>query len=290
MKIARIALMKMNSKELLRSTIAALTIDESHAEKEAIVRWLFAHEFGLTPSAIMSGKEISYEPESLNKIIARLNDHEPLQYILGETSFYGRVFKVNPSVLIPRPETELLVSEVVDHFKNSEEAYPSMVDIGTGSGCIATTLALEIPAAIVFATDISEGALDLAAANARNLKAKVRFIRHDILKDPISFGPLDAVVSNPPYVPEQERSTLRKNVIDFEPHLALFSGGDDALFFYDAIAKNARKCLKPGGLLITEINESYGPETAALYKSLHYSEVDIIKDLSGKDRIVRAIR
>jgi release factor glutamine methyltransferase len=282
--------MKVNSKELLRSTLGSLTIQESYDEKEAIVRWLFMHEFALTHSAIMSEKEIEYNPELLNKIIARLNNHEPLQYILGETSFYGRTFKVDPSVLIPRPETEILVKEVVDHFKNSEENYPSMVDIGTGSGCIATTLALEIRDAVVFATDISEGALELAAANAKHLKAKVRFIKHDILKDPISFGPLDALLSNPPYVPEQERNTLRKNVIDFEPHLALFSGGDDALFFYNAIAKSAMKCLKPGGLLITEINESYGPETVALYESLQYSDVKIIGDLSGKNRIVRAIK
>lgn len=281
--------MKIGSKELLRSIIAALSINESPDEKEAIARWVLEHELGLTHSAILAGKVIEYNPDLLDEIVARLNNHEPLQYILGETSFYGRIFKVNPSVLIPRPETELLVREVVDHFKNSDEKYPSIVDIGTGSGCIATTVALEISDAIVFATDISEGALELAAANAKNLKGKVRFIKHDILKDPITFGPLDAVLSNPPYVPEQERNTLRKNVIDFEPHLALFSGGDDALFFYNAIARSAIKCLKPGGLLITEINESYGPETAALYESLQYSDVQIIKDLSGKNRIVTAI-
>ncbi len=280
--------MKSNSKELLKATVAALTINESDEEKEAIVRWVLEHELNLTQAMIIAGKEVEYDSTSLNKIIARLNKYEPLQYILGETSFYGRTFKVNPSVLIPRPETEVLIKAVVDHFRGIEEKYISIVDIGTGSGCIATTLALELPEAILFATDISDGALDLAATNAKDLKGRVRFIKHDILKDSISFGPLDAVVSNPPYVPEQERNTLRKNVIDFEPHLALFSGGNDALFFYDAIARKASKCLKPGGLLITEINELYGPQTVALYRSLGFSDVDIIQDLSGKDRVVRA--
>jgi release factor glutamine methyltransferase len=280
---------KINSKELLKGLKASLTIDESSDEKEAIVKWVLEHELGLSHAEIMSGKEIDHDPGSLDTIIKRLNNNEPLQYILGETSFYGRKFKVNASVLIPRPETELLVRAVVDHFRNFEEKYISLLDIGTGSGCIATTLARELPQAIVFASDISDAALELAQANAISLKAKVRFIKHDILKDPVSFGPLDAVISNPPYVPEQERSSLRKNVINFEPHLALFSGGNDALFFYNVIARKAAKCLKPGGLLITEINESYGPETVALYTSLEYSDVKIIKDLSGKNRIVQAI-
>ncbi len=160
--------MKIDSKELLRTTIAALTINESNDEKEAIVRWLLEHEFGLTHVAVLAGKKTEIDPDRLNKIIDRINNHEPLQYILGETSFYGRTFKVNRSVLIPRPETELLVKAVVDHFKNSDNKI-SLIDIGTGSGCIATTLALELPQATIFATDISEGALELATDNAKNL-------------------------------------------------------------------------------------------------------------------------
>jgi release factor glutamine methyltransferase len=282
--------MKTSARELFKELVGALTVEESRDEKEAIVRWVLEHFLQLSPAAILSGRSITYDEAELGQVLTRLNNHEPVQYILGEAPFYGRTFKVNASVLIPRPETELLVKNVVDHFNANGEESISLVDIGTGSGCIATTLALEIPRAVVFATDISEEGLLLAQENATRMRAKLRFFKHDILRDAIGFGPLDAVVSNPPYVPDGEKQALKKNVIDFEPHLALFSWSNDALVFYRAIAQASAKCLKPGGLLMTEINENYGPQTAALYESLDFREVKILRDLSGKDRIVSAIK
>lgn len=281
--------MKSNTRDLFNKLINQLTISEPREEKEAIIRWALEHELNLRPTDIMVAREISYDAKRFEEIILRLNLYEPVQYIFGETSFFGRSFKVNPSVLIPRPETEVLIKTIKDHFENFRGKV-TLLDIGTGSGCIATTLALEIPESEIYATDISEEALAVARENAKALKAHITFTRHDIIKEPISWQNLDAVVSNPPYVPEQERSTLRENVINYEPHLALFSGGDSALIFYEVIAQKAWRALREGGLLITEINEHYGPETGDLFLSIGYKQVRIHKDLTGRDRIVSGIR
>lgn len=281
--------MNSNTRELFNKLISQLTINEPREEKEAIIRWVLEHELNLKRTDILVGREISYDANRFDEIIQRLNRHEPVQYIFGETPFYGRTFKVSPAVLIPRSETEVLIKTVKDHFKNSRGKI-TLLDIGTGSGCIATTLALEIPESEVYATDISDDALALARENAKALNARVIFTRHDILKEPISLQSLDAVVSNPPYVPEQERSTLRENVVNYEPHLALFSGGDSALIFYEVIAQKAWSALRAGGLLITEINEHYGPETGDLFMKKGYTQVRIHKDLTGRDRIVSGIR
>ncbi len=277
--------MIVDSKRLFQQLLRDFTTDDSQAEKEAVLVWLLGSKLGLSRAEIMAGKNVRIDQSLLDQFMHRLNNHEPLQYVLGEAEFYGRKFMVNPAVLIPRPETELLVRLVVDHFLDNKQKI-RLLDIGTGSGCIAITLALELHSSTVFATDISSDALDIAKENAKQLKAKVQFDVHDILNDSISMGPLDAVVSNPPYILENEKPLLEKKVVEYEPAQALFVPDSNPLLFHTAIAEKARQSLKPGGLLLTEINESLGKETAALFRSFGYTDVKIIKDLDGKDRVV----
>lgn len=276
--------MIVNSKQLFQKLLRDFTTEDSRAEKEAIILWLLESKLGLSRTVIMANKEVKFDQTFLDQSIHRLNNHEPLQYILEEAEFYGRKFRVVPAVLIPRPETELLVKLVVDHFQGKQKI--RLLDIGTGSGCIAISLALELRSSTVFATDISRDALGIAKENAKHLKAKVQFDVHDILNDTISMGQLDAVVSNPPYILESEKTLLQKKVIGFEPAQALFVHDSNPLLFHKAIAEKARQSLKPGGLLLTEINENLGKETAALFRSFGYTDVKIIKDLDGKDRAV----
>lgn len=277
--------MIVDSKRLFQQLLRDFTTDDSQAEKEAVLVWLLGNKLGLSREEIMAGKKVRIDQSLLDQFMHRLNNHEPLQYVLGEAEFYGRKFMVNPAVLIPRPETELLVRLVVDHFPGNKQKI-RLLDIGTGSGCIAITLALELHSSAVFATDISSDALDIAKENAKQLKAKVQFDIHDILNDTISMGPLDAVVSNPPYILENEKPLLEKKVVEYEPTQALFVPDSNPLLFHQAVAEKARLSLKPGGLLLTEINERLGKETAALFRSFGYADVKILKDLDGKDRLV----
>ncbi len=276
--------MPIDSRQLLQKLLQRLTLEEDLEEKEAILFWVLEHELNLSKTDILLGKKVVANDESLDKIIRRLNDHEPVQYILGEAWFYGRKFTVNPCVLIPRPETELLVKAIVDRFR--EKQPPTILDIGTGSGCIAITLSLELPNVTAIATDISSDALSVAQRNADRLNEPVQFHRHDILNQSLNFGSLDVVVSNPPYVLHEEKNLMKKNVSDFEPHLALFVPDSNPLLFYHAIAEKAKRALKPGGLLITEINEQLGHQTVSLFKANGFGDVKIMKDLSAKDRFV----
>ena len=277
--------MIFDSKQLFQQLLRNLTTDDSREEKEAILLWLLESKLALSRAEIMAGKKVRADQSLLDQIVYRLNNHEPLQYILEEGEFYGRKFRVDQSVLIPRPETELLVKIVVDHFQGIKQEI-RLLDIGTGSGCIAITLALELPSVTVIATDIHSDALGIAKENAKRLTANVQFQIHDILNDTISMGGLDAIVSNPPYILENEKTLLQKRVVEYEPAQALFVPDSNPLLFHRAIAEKARQSLRKGGLLLTEINERLGKDTAALFKSLGYAEVKILKDLSGKDRIV----
>jgi len=279
--------MKMDSKQLFQRLMSELTLSESKGEKEAIIYGLLEHQLKLSRAEMMAGKAITVDESYLNSLLLRLNQHEPLQYILGECEFYGRVFSVSPDVLIPRPETELLVKEIVKY--GSARKNITILDIGTGSGCIAISLALELPAASVSATDISDKAMAVARKNAQQLQAPVNFISHDILNTELSFSNLDVIASNPPYVPIAEKNSLNKNVRDFEPGIALFVE-TDPLQFYKAIANKAMKALHSKGFLITEINESFGPETASAFDAAGFNQVRIIKDFSGKDRFVAGIK
>ncbi|MEJ0054164.1 MAG: peptide chain release factor N(5)-glutamine methyltransferase [Bacteroidota bacterium] len=262
-----------------------LTLEADTSEKEAILFWVLDHYFDLSRTEIMAGKEIDADQKLIDDIIVRLNNNEPVQYILGITEFYGRDFIVGPGVLIPRPETELLIKTIVDRFKNKPQNL-RILDIGTGNGCIAISLALELPGSKVIATDKSDEALKIARKNADQLKASIEFHRHDILEVDLTFDPLDIVVSNPPYVMEKEKISMERNVLDFEPSMALFVPDNDPLLFYKAIARKAIKSLHPGGFLITEINEQLGNDTAVLFQKHGFADVQIIKDLEARDRFV----
>lgn len=274
----------MNSKELFHRLIQALTLEEREAEKEAVIFYVLEYELKLSKAGVMTGKEVSIDDAHFDKIIRRLNLHEPVQYVLGEAEFYGRKFFVNRSVLIPRPETELLVKSVITQFRSHQKI--TLLDIGTGSGCIAITLALELPSATVLATDIRNEALSVASQNAKELGANVQFHRHDILKEKLPFKGLEAVVSNPPYILENEKKKMARNVIDYEPAEGLFVPDSDPLLYHTAIAEKAKLALTPGGFLIAEINEQMGRDASALLNSNGFNEVTIIKDLDGKDRFV----
>ena len=275
--------MKANSKIILNEFIKQLTINESLPEKEAITRLLFESEYGLTHTDLLAGKEVAFDVSKTDEWIKRINANEPVQYILGEAEFYGRKFKVNSSVLIPRPETELLIQEVLKQ-KND---ISSVLDVGTGSGCIAITLKLEMSKAQVYTIDVSEKALSVAKENARALNADVNFVQGDFLKD-VSISPVDVIVSNPPYVKESEKDSMSSNVLLHEPHLALFVSDNDPLLFYKAIAFKSKTLLNPHGKIFVEINEQYGKEVKELFERSNFHTVRIIKDLDGKDRIVSA--
>ena len=221
--------------------------------------------------------------------ISNLQKEKPIQYILGETSFYGYEFQVNEHTLIPRPETEELVDWIVNDWKDKEGF--SVIDIGTGTGCIPISVARTLSQAEVFAIDVSEGAINVAKKNAVKNQVAVRFILADILKPPVDSisKPFDVIVSNPPYVRHLEKEEIKKNVLAFEPHLALFVEDDDALLFYRVIANYARKYLKEGGALYFEINQYLGKETVALLKHLGFSEVILKKDMAGNDRMIKAV-
>jgi len=270
-----------NSKAVFQEIKSKLTLDDPE-EVHAIALALMEKYFGLTLTDVLSEKEIEFQ--DLSTITTRLNQREPLQYVLGEAEFYGRKFLVNSSVLIPRPETELLVREILEIKLNA----PRILDIGTGSGCIAIMLNLEILSSKVYAVDVSQNALDIASTNSKKLGADVSFLLLDFLKDSLLLDPVDLVVSNPPYVRNSEKELMKSNVLNYEPHEALFVPNDDPLLFYKAIALKSKTLLKVGGKVFVEINETFGNEVKDLFQSSGFSEVKIIKDLDGKDRIVTA--
>ncbi len=316
---------EISSKKLFDDLLKQITAYESQEAKE-IVFWLMEFYLGLNKIEVLSNKtipEIYPHPRlsqgrgakkdiNWQKIIERLNSHEPIQYILGETEFYGRRFLVNENVLIPRPETEELVKLVVEEVRkswNSTPPQPSPIgrefflsplsigegsgvglDIGTGSGCIAISLAKELPDFQVFAYDISEKALETAQKNAELNNSKVIFEKVDILSPPFTIhnSQFTIIVSNPPYVTKQEIDFMQKNVLDFEPHLALFVENNDPLIFYHAIANFAFNNLSINGLVAVEINETLGNETADVFIKKGFSDVEIIKDIHQKDRFVKA--
>ena len=223
----------------------------------------------------------------------RMAAGEPMQYVAGFADFYGRQFRVTPDVLIPRPETELLCREtIIDRTSSDGSESLRVLDLCTGSGCIAWTLALEMPGAEVTAVDISDGALAVATAQefseelSRTSALAPKFIKADVLAGPSLSQQYDILVSNPPYVMDKEKALMRTNVLDHEPHIALFVSDDDPLIFYRAIARWAQALLKPDGYCIVEINEALGQETAKIYIDAGFRCVKVIRDLSDRDRFV----
>lgn len=226
-----------------------------------------------------------FAPEKVADIIARLSRHEPLQYIVGSARFHGHKFKVNPAVLIPRPETEQLVDLIVDENSASDLR---VLDMGTGSGCIAISLARALKFAQVEALDVSRDALNVARENAAALKAKVRFFESDMLS-PQPASRYDIIVSNPPYVCWSERDAMDRNVKDYEPAQALFVPDNDPLLFYKAIAPYAAQSLEPGGKLYLEINQRFGADVKCLLEQNGLDEVRIIEDSYGNVRFAAAV-
>lgn len=278
--------MMTNSKDLFKDIVSRIDLPENLSEIQAIVYLLLENRLGLSKTEILSGKEIP-DPEIylFEDDIKMINDHMPIQYIINGAEFHGRKFKVNPSVLIPRPETELLVSGIKKALTNITQ--PHILDIGTGSGCLAITLYLELSNAVVHAIDVSPEALETAKLNAKSLQAKVQFHEHDILQNELT-GKFDLIVSNPPYITQEEKKQMKKNVLDYEPHLALFAPPEDPLEFYKAIAMKSKPALKPGGSVWVEINEQFGQYTLNIFKDAGYRTTNIIKDLDKKERIVAA--
>jgi len=225
----------------------------------------------------------------IGNIIEELKKYQPIQYILGETEFYGLRFKVDENVLIPRPETEELVEWVIK--EEAPAAGYKILDIGAGSGCIAIALAKRLPGAEIFALDISDKALAVARQNAAANQADVRFFQYDILNDepfPFSSFSFDCIVSNPPYITMKEKAAMAKNVLDYEPHQALFVPDENPALFYERIAGFAGKRLSKGGSLYFETSSLYGQAAAEALKEKNFRSVKLLKDISGNDRILIA--
>lgn len=250
-----------------------------------IEHYLHLQRFVLT---IQPGLTLTKEEEQpLFEALAQLKEEKPIQYILGEARFMDLELQVNEQVLIPRPETEELVQWILNDCQIEQSRDLKILDIGTGSGCIAIALEKHIPNAKVYAIDVSEGALEVARENANKNGVDVNFIEQDILNPKLELD-FDIIVSNPPYVRDLEKNEIKKNVKDHEPHLALFVPDDNALIFYDAIARFGKKHLAKNGSLYVEINQYLGEETKALLKAHDFSEIELRKDIFGNDRMLKA--
>ena len=257
-------------------------------EAQAMIRVICEDVFNYDPVDVALRQESElpdFAPQRVADIIARLQRHEPLQYIVGSARFHGHRFKVTPAVLIPRPETEQLIDLIVDENPGSDLR---VLDMGTGSGCIAISLARALKFAQVDALDVSQDALVVARENAASLKVKVRFFESDMLA-PQPPARYDIIVSNPPYVCWSERETMERNVLDYEPGQALFVPDNDPLLFYKAIVPYASQSLERGGRLYLEINQRFGDEVKRLLEACGFDEVRIIEDSYGKPRFAAAI-
>jgi len=240
-------------------------------------------DLALNPEVELSSDEI----EKWNDVLRQLEQQRPIQYVFGRTHFYGLEFNVNENTLIPRPETEELVEWIITENQNKGKI--KILDIGTGSGCIAISLAKNLPNAQVFAIDVSADALAVARTNAELNKVDVTFIQQDILAAeslPEQFG---VIVSNPPYVRNLEKVEIKQNVLDYEPHLALFVDDNDALIFYRKIALLAKANLPQNGRLYFEINQYLGEETTSMLEDYQFQNIVLKKDIYGNDRMIAAI-
>lgn len=259
-------------------------------EARAVVRLVLEKHYGLTMSDIVLGKEQMLPAEELQAIIEQLLTGEPVQYVLGLAEFGPHCFRVAPGVLIPRPETYELCRWILQSTGGQPPC--AILDIGTGSGCIACTLAAALPEAEVTAWDISEEALNIARENAKRTHVHVSFTQADVLnlKDIVNRERWDMVVSNPPYICQKERAAMEQNVLEHEPSIALFVPDNDPLLFYRTIAEYGQKALKPDGWLYFEINPLYADDTQQLLSTMSYHDIEIREDQYGKQRMIRAQR
>lgn len=281
----------MTRRALFAHTLARLEevgIEDARRNAE----WLLEEVLGTARAALYAHPEAPVstdEARRLEALVARRLRREPVQYVLGHADFFGLRLRVTPAVLIPRPETEEVAEEALRRLEGCEA--PWVLDVGTGSGALALALKRRRPDAEVFACDVSEDALAVAAANAERLGLTVAFVRADVL-DPLfthaAPRAFDLVVSNPPYVPLAERAALAPEVRDHEPAEALFVPGSDPLLFYRALAAHARDLLKPGGRLVVETHADYGGDVQALFAASGLTDVTLRRDLAGRPRIVGA--
>ena len=278
-------------KDLIKEGINTISSLYPEGEAREMVLAYLEHRIGTTRHTHILNPDYEISDDLLPEIrdaYTRMASGEPLQYVIGLAYFYGRGFHVTPDVLIPRPETEILCRTVL-----STDGPKRVLDLCTGSGCIAWTLALEMPGSDVKGVDISDGALGVASGQdfademSRTGAKAPEFLKADVLGEPLcDLGMFDVLVSNPPYVMDKEKALMRPNVLDHEPHLALFVSDDDPLVFYRAVSEWAMALLKPSGYAVVEINEALGEQTADIYRNAGFKDVHIIKDLNDKDRFV----
>lgn len=277
--------------ELARSLRKELTPHYGENEAKAMVLLLFFDLKGWNQTQLIINGDLVVPENFILKVESishRLKNREPIQYILGRARFYGNYFKVNSATLIPRPETEQLVDLIADIYSNSKDL--NVLDIGTGSGAIAIALALNLPFSNVSGLDISAEALGVAKENAKTLKANVDFFAADVLKWNPEKSRYDVIVSNPPYIDESEKSGMDANVLNFEPHSALFVPDQNPLMFYDRIALIGWQALKEGGGLFFEINPNHANDMVTMMRNTGYSDINVVKDFQNLNRFVYAFK
>ena len=282
--------MKTSSKHLFTKISNQLSDYHEHGEAQNLAFIILEKLANSSRSDILIDKKIDLteaQENQLNDWLERLSRQEPIQHIIGHAWFYGYKFSVTKNTLIPRPETEELVDLIV---RENDLESPNILDVGTGTGIIPISLKIQIPKVKVEGWDISEKALEIAKKNAIQLNAEVDFSKVDILNPIETDQKWDVIVSNPPYITELEKVEMEKNVLNFDPHLALFVTDSDPLLFYRAITLFAKNHLNPKGKLYFEINEKFGLETKNLVAELSFDSVEVIKDMNGKDRIVKGIK
>lgn len=283
----------MTISEIQKEYWQALSPVYGDREAKSITKLVFEKELDLSSTKLSFERyRLITQPQqqNLQDILKRLLQHEPVQYVLGEADFFGLVFKVNKHVLIPRPETEELVEWSIALAKILPAENLHMLDIGTGTGCIPISLAKSLPTSNIEGCDVSEEALGVAKDNNTLLKTRVKFFKLDILNESLPDGSYDLIVSNPPYIAQSEKTDMAPHVLNFEPHLALFAPTEDALIFYKVIARKAFAALKKSGILLFEIHAGKGVEVVDIMQQAGYQNIELRKDLSGKNRMVKGIK
>ena len=277
--------MKQNADVLFQNCLEFFQNEYDLRELRSIISVLLEDELEITKTDIILKKEVEFDFPAFGLKLSRLKAMEPVQYVTGQAHFLGKTFQVSPAVLIPRPETEELVQWIINE---NNIPNPKIWDVGTGSGCIAVSLAAELPEADVIGSDFSGSVLIIANENNQKLGTKVNFILSDILAGNPPISNRDIVVSNPPYIPLSDKHEMTENVFNYEPHEALFVPNENPLLFYNLIASQSLTCLNPGGFLYFEIHEQYGKEVLDMLSGYGFTDIRIRKDLHGKERMVRA--
>lgn len=272
----------MTIRETIQKIEGAISALYDSREATAVARQVVCRRCGYNFSQLVVHYDDEVQIPDLESIVAELAAARPVQYVLGEAEFCDLDFTVSEGVLIPRPETEELVECVASGAKRGAR----ILDVGTGSGAIAVTLAKKVEGAEVVAVDISEKALQIAAENVARHSANVTLVKADALGDMSHLGQFDIIVSNPPYIPQSDIAAMHRNVVDYEPHTALFVEDDDPLCFYRSIAQNGVKMLRDGGSLYFEIYERFGAQMVKMLEEMGYSDSEVVKDVFGKERMV----